>query len=71
MDKEAIMSKDLFEAKWKLAKGEMKAKWGKLNDDEIEEFGGKYDLLVGKLEEKYADRKERIKKDFDDWIKSL
>ncbi len=45
---------DIAQGKWKQMKGEVKLWWGKLTDDEIEQIGGIWDKLVGKLQEKYG-----------------
>jgi uncharacterized protein YjbJ (UPF0337 family) len=48
------MNKDIVEGKWKQIRGEAKAWWGKLSDDDLERAGGKFDVLVGLLQEKYG-----------------
>lgn len=53
------MNKDIFEGKWKQIKGEVKAWWGKLTDNDLERAEGKYEVLVGLLQEKYGYTRER------------
>ena len=48
------MNKDVFEGKWKQIRGEAKAWWGKLNDDDLDRAGGKFDVFAGLLQEKYG-----------------
>jgi len=48
------MNKDILEGKWKQVRGEAKAWWGKLTDDDLDRAGGKFDVLVGLLQEKYG-----------------
>ena len=48
------MNKDVFEGKWKQMRGQAKGWWGKLTDDELEKVGGKFDNLIGVLQEKYG-----------------
>ena len=48
------MNKDVFEGKWKQIRGEAKAWWGKLTDDDLDRAAGKYDVLAGLLQEKYG-----------------
>lgn len=65
------MNKETLKGNWKQFEGAFKTKWGRLTDDEIREAEGDYDRLLGKLMERYGERKEEIKDDFDDWIDSL
>ena len=48
------MNKDILEGKWKQIRGEAKAWWGKLNDNDLDRVSGKFDALVGVLQEKYG-----------------
>ncbi|HLO33581.1 MAG TPA: CsbD family protein [Anaerolineales bacterium] len=48
------MNKDVLKGKWKQIRGEAKAWWGKLTDDDLERAAGKFDVLAGLLQEKYG-----------------
>jgi uncharacterized protein YjbJ (UPF0337 family) len=48
------MNNDVFEGKWKQMQGQAKVWWGKLTDNDLEQVGGKFDKLVGLLQEKYG-----------------
>ncbi len=48
------MNKDTFEGKWKQIRGEAKAWWGKLTDDDLDRAAGKFEVLVGLLQERYG-----------------
>ncbi len=52
------MNKDVFAGKWKQIRGEAKAWWGKLTDDDLERAGGKFDVFTGLLQEKYGYTRE-------------
>jgi uncharacterized protein YjbJ (UPF0337 family) len=53
------MNKDILEGQWKQIRGEAKAWWGKLTDDDLERAAGKFDVLAGLLQEKYGYTRER------------
>ena len=40
------MNKDTFEGKWKQFRGEAKAWWGKLTNDDLDRAAGKFDILA-------------------------
>jgi uncharacterized protein YjbJ (UPF0337 family) len=48
------MNKDILEGQWKQIRGEAKAWWGKLTDNDLDRAAGKFDVLVGLLQEKYG-----------------
>lgn len=42
------------EVKWNQLRDTVRDKWDLLTDEDIDEIGGKYTRLVGKLQEKYG-----------------
>lgn len=65
------MNWDQVEGKWKQFKGDIKTRWGKLTDDELDQVEGNRDKLVGKIQEKYGYSKEQAQREVDDWSRSL
>jgi uncharacterized protein YjbJ (UPF0337 family) len=59
------MNKDIFEGNWKQIKGEAKAWWGKLTDDDLERAAGKYEVFAGLLQEKYGYSREHAANEID------
>ena len=41
------------EGNWKQVKGQVKEKWGKLTDDELDKMNGRREQLEGKIQERY------------------
>ena len=58
------MNNDEFEGKWKQVRGQVKEWWGKLTDDDLDRVSGKYEQLVGVIQEKYGYTRERVEKEF-------
>jgi len=63
--KEYLMNKDILEGKWKQIRGEAKAWWGKLTDNDLDRVAGKFDVLVGLLQEKYGYTREQAAAEID------
>jgi len=63
------MNWDQIKGKWHEVKGSIRAKWGELTDDEIEELDGNREKMVGKIQQKYGVAKEEAEKQVDDWTK--
>lgn len=55
------MNNDRIEGQWKQLKGELRERWGKLTDDDVEEIDGKTENLEGKLQEKYGIAKDEAR----------
>ncbi|GBH23499.1 CsbD family protein [Burkholderia vietnamiensis] len=63
-----MMNEDKIKGQWKQLTGKVKAKWGKLTDDDLAVAEGNRDYLVGKIQGRYGiarDEAERQLKDFD------
>ncbi len=59
------MNKDIAGGKWKQIRGEAKAWWGKLTDDDLDRVAGKADVLAGLLQEKYGYTRQRAADEID------
>ena len=59
------MNKDIIEGKWKQIRGEAKAWWGKLTDDDLDRAAGKFDVLAGILQEKYGYTRQHAAEEID------
>jgi uncharacterized protein YjbJ (UPF0337 family) len=53
---------DRIEGGWKQVKGQVKEKWGKLTDDDLDVVRGKRDQLAGKIQERYGIAKDEVEK---------
>ncbi|MCC6793801.1 MAG: CsbD family protein [Candidatus Hydrogenedentes bacterium] len=65
------MNWDKIEGNWKQFAGDLKARWGKLTDDDLTVIAGKRDQLAGKLQERYGYAKDRAERELDDFIQSV
>jgi uncharacterized protein YjbJ (UPF0337 family) len=61
------MNWDMIEGNWKQFKGKARQQWGKLTDDDFENIGGKKDVLVGKIQEKYGKSREEAEREVDEF----
>jgi uncharacterized protein YjbJ (UPF0337 family) len=60
---------DQLEGKWKQFRGQVKEKWGRLTDDELDVIAGNRDKLIGKLQEKHGLSKEEAERQLEEWQK--
>ena len=57
------MNQDIFAGQWKQMRGELKAWWGKLADDDFDKIGGQKDKLIGVVQEKYGYAREKAQQE--------
>jgi uncharacterized protein YjbJ (UPF0337 family) len=48
------MNTNRLEGQWQQLKGEIRSRWGKLTDDDLERISGNKDKLIGVVQEKYG-----------------
>jgi uncharacterized protein YjbJ (UPF0337 family) len=65
------MNWDTIKGQWKQITGRVKAKWGKLTDDDLTTIAGKKDELLGKLQERYGYEKDHAERELDEFTRSL
>ena len=61
------MNWDQVKGNWKQFRGQIKAQWGELTDDEVEVINGRRDQLVGAIQEVYGLTKEEAEKEVKDF----
>lgn len=59
------MNNDQIKGKWHQVKGSVKARWGKLTDDDLAEIDGDTERLYGKIQERHGETREDIKRELD------
>lgn len=64
------MNSDILKGKWKQMKGDVKAKWGKLTDDDLDRIEGDSEKLVGIIQERYGMAREEAHKTLNTWLDS-
>ncbi len=61
------MNKDQWQGKWHQVKGAVKAQWGKLTNDDLDEIDGNVERLVGIVQERYGYARERAATEVEDF----
>lgn len=61
------MNRDQLEGKWKQMKGEFKMKYANLTDDDLKYSEGKFDEMLGRLQERTGKDKEELRKEIKNW----
>ena len=62
------MNTDQLKGMWHQLKGEAKAQWSKLTDDDITRIDGETEKLVGVIQQRYGYGKEKATEEVDRFI---
>jgi uncharacterized protein YjbJ (UPF0337 family) len=68
---EMQMNEDRIKGQWKQLQGKLKARWGKLTDDDLQIADGNTEYLVGKLQERYGIAKDKAREQVTAFDKDL
>jgi uncharacterized protein YjbJ (UPF0337 family) len=63
------MNEDILRGKWHQLKGEVKSRWGKLTDDDLDRAEGDAEKLIGRVQERYGYQREEAKDEVDEFIR--
>lgn len=61
------MNWEQAKGQWNQIKGSVRAKWGKLTNDDLDLIAGERERLVGKIQERYGIAKEEAEKQVAGW----
>jgi uncharacterized protein YjbJ (UPF0337 family) len=65
------MNWDRMEGEWKQRRGKAVHHWGKVMNDDLAAIAGKYEELVGRLQERYGIAKEEANQQVKDFKKTI
>jgi uncharacterized protein YjbJ (UPF0337 family) len=51
-----------IQGQWNMIRGQLKAKWGQLTDDDLQWSGGNVDMLIGRIQQKTGEGREAIER---------
>lgn len=61
------MNADTIKGEWKVLKGDIQKKWGKLTDDDMAVINGDRNKLAGHIQKAYGLSKDETEKQLKDW----
>jgi uncharacterized protein YjbJ (UPF0337 family) len=66
-----MANKNVIQGKWKQIRGKAKEEWGHIADHDLDKIVGKREQLVGLVQEKYGDTRERAEQEVDFLLKKM
>jgi uncharacterized protein YjbJ (UPF0337 family) len=64
-----MMNWDEIEANWLKVKGEIKERWGRLTDDDLDVISGKREKLAAEIQRKYAIAEDEANKEIEEFLR--
>ena len=62
------MNRDILAGKWLQVRGQVKQNWGKFTDNDLDLISGRYDEIVGLLQERYGYARDKAEKEVTHFI---
>lgn len=57
-----------IQANWKQLSGSVRQEWGKLTHNDVEQIRGEFEVLAGKIQERYSVTKAEARKQIEQWV---
>jgi len=61
-------NQDILQGEWPELKGQVKLRWGKLTDDDVQRLSGKTEELTGVLQQRYGYGKVQAEMEINQWV---
>jgi uncharacterized protein YjbJ (UPF0337 family) len=65
--REIYMNEDTLKGQWTQLQGAVRAQWGKLSNDDVDQIQGQTEQLVGKIQERYGIAREEAERQVESW----
>ncbi len=65
------MNEDILKSQWTQIRGQIKAWWSVLTDDDLDKINGRRDRLISMLQKKYGFTKDEATRELDDHLAQL
>jgi len=63
------MNREQLQGNWHVLRGKVQEQWGKLTNADLDVIEGRYEQLIGRLEQAYGKTREQAEKDVDRWLR--
>jgi uncharacterized protein YjbJ (UPF0337 family) len=65
------MNSDRIKGNWKQLTGKIKAQWGDLTNDDLQQAEGNSEYLAGRIQERYGIAKDEARRQVDEFQRDL
>jgi uncharacterized protein YjbJ (UPF0337 family) len=65
------MGWDQLQTKWAQMRGQLRHRWGRLTEDDLDVIAGHRDTFVGRVQERYSVDREEAQRRIEEWLRTL
>lgn len=65
------MDWDRLQAKWPQMRGQLRHRWGRLTEDDLDVIAGHRDTFIGRVQERYSVDREEAQHRIEEWLHTL
>lgn len=65
------INQDILAGKWKQVRGKARQWWGKLTDNDLDRVSGRFEELVGLVQERYGYTREQAQKEVERFLEQF
>lgn len=60
-----------MQAKWPQMRGQLRHRWGRLTEDDLDVIGGHRDVFIGRVQERYSVDRVEARNRIEEWLHTL
>jgi uncharacterized protein YjbJ (UPF0337 family) len=64
------MNMDQAEGDWKILRGKIRQRWGKLTDDHLDIVNGRMEMIAGRVQQAYGISRDEAERQVQNWKRS-
>ena len=65
------MDWDRLESKWPQMRGQLRHRWGRLTEDDLDVIAGQRDIFIGRVAERYSVERNEARHRIEEWLRTL
>ena len=65
------LNQDILAGQWKQVRGQVRQNWGMLTDDDLDRISGRFEEIVGLVQERYGYAREKAEQEVTHFIDRL
>jgi uncharacterized protein YjbJ (UPF0337 family) len=60
-----------IKTKWPQMRGQLRHRWGRLTEDDLDVIDGERDIFIGRVQERYSIDREEAQRRIEEWMHTL
>jgi len=65
------MDWDRLQEKWPQMRGQLRRRWGRLTEDDLDVIAGHREVFIGRVQERYSVDREEAQRRIEEWLRTV